>query len=80
MSERLDNAWRVVETTDKELLELRMKAHAEQQDIAGLTPEQSEILNSFDKLLTGKSIVSEFDHEQQEAFQSKLPESKETVR
>lgn len=53
---------------DPEFLKYTRQAHEIQQDIAGLTLDQSEWLDKFDLGQKGKSIVSAFDREQSQVL------------
>lgn len=64
MENRLESALRHIGTGDQELTWLRQSAHQLQQDIAGLTREQSDTLYSIDQLIVGGSLVTDFDREQ----------------
>lgn len=61
----IENAFKLIETTDSELLTLRRKAREVQQDVSGLTADQTEKLRTFDSIIYEGSIVTEFDIDQQ---------------
>lgn len=68
----IENAFKIIESTDYELLELRRKARETQQDVTGLTPDQTERLQAFDNVIYESSIVSEFDIEQQQIIHPEM--------
>jgi hypothetical protein len=77
MSSILESAFRKYENMDPELSELRRKAHETHQDVAGLTPKQISTLEKFDNFLRGKSIISDFDLEQQEILLLPQPKAEQ---
>lgn len=68
MSERLNKAIEAIDKIDPELLKLRQLAHEKQQDIAGLTPYQSETLARFDNFINGEPLTTDFDRQQSKVF------------